>query len=221
MMITEIARHELETEYGKFLLAGFLFGDKQQTVFALWRPDPSGERTATLLRVQYGCINGSVFRAIDCDCGAQIDSALRMIAEAGCGIFVYFSDHEAFGLGIVKKMQIVALEKETRTSFTEIARAQNFELRSADVLWIMPHLFAAVGLDKTVVLLGRNFEKRRRLEELGFKVIRQEEIAIDESKLSEDALRERKEKGSLFVKMTPSLRRLRKFGVSKAANGIE
>jgi hypothetical protein len=85
----------------------------------------------------------------------------------------------------------------------------------------MPHVFAAIGLAKTVVLLGKNFEKRRRLEELGFNVVRQEEIILDESKLSEEALRERNEKNSLFVRMTSTLRKPKELGVHKSANGLE
>src|SRR6266700_2701971 len=99
MMLTEIATHELVTAYGDFNLSGYLFGDNQQTIFALWKPGAMNEVGDILLRIQYGCINGTVFKAIDCDCALQLDAALRQISKHQRGILVYFPDHEAFGLG--------------------------------------------------------------------------------------------------------------------------
>jgi len=213
-MILEIAEHELETEYGTFALSGFIFGDNQQVVFALnhHRTSPP-PKEALLLRIQYGCVNGTAFKAVDCDCGLQIDSALKRISEHGRGVFIYFVDHEAFGLGLINKMRIVAMEKKKQQSFSDIIKSHNYPPLASDVLWTVPFIFDALRLKKDVVLLGTNYEKMERLQQLGFSIARREDIVIDEARLSPDAIRDVNEKKSIFAKMSSTLRRLN-FGRS-------
>jgi GTP cyclohydrolase II len=167
--LTEIATHELDTAYGRFNLAGYLFGDNQQIVFAMWHPSTHSE---PMVRIQYGCINGTVFKATDCDCGAQIDAALRKIASNKAGIFIYFPDHEALGLGLIAKMRLVAEEKKTRKTFSEVLASLNIQPGNFDVMWVVPHIFDRLSIGKTIILLGRNGAKISRLEELGFTIAR-------------------------------------------------
>jgi GTP cyclohydrolase II len=193
-MITKIASHELVTRYERFELSGYLFGDNQQTAFALSYPRAGVPPEETLLRIQYGCINGTVFGAIDCDCAWQIEAALNQIKVAQCGIFIYFADHEGFGLGLAGKMRIVADEKTTGKSFLEVTKIRGVPAVASDVLWVVPHIFEDLKLPKKIIMLGRNPAKAKRLQELGFEIVRSSEIVIDESKLTDDAIRERASK---------------------------
>jgi GTP cyclohydrolase II len=201
MMITHVATHAIETEYGAFSLSGFLFGDNQQVVLVLWNAPPQGK--PTFLRIQYGCLNGTVFRATDCDCKEQINAALHKIASEGHGALVYFADHEAFGLGLASKMQVVAMEKEQQRSFEEIVGQIPLPYPASDVIWTLPHIFDKIGLKKQVHLLSGNLDKAIRLSELGFELVSIKDLEIEESHLHSDALRERaakKRKGQTDVR---------------------
>jgi GTP cyclohydrolase II len=64
-----------------------------------------------LLRIQFGCVNATVFGATDCDCGPQIRWSLSQIQAAESGVFVYFQDHEGHGIGLAGKLKAVEVEK--------------------------------------------------------------------------------------------------------------
>jgi 3,4-dihydroxy 2-butanone 4-phosphate synthase/GTP cyclohydrolase II len=66
----------------------------------------------TLVRVHSECLTGDVFGSHRCDCGAQLDDALRAIAEEGRGVVVYLRGHEGRGIGISHKLAAYNLQDE-------------------------------------------------------------------------------------------------------------
>jgi GTP cyclohydrolase II len=209
MMIKEIARHTLETRFGPFELASFAFGDNQQMVLALWRLDrsPLPASPEILLRIQYGCINGTVFKAVDCDCGFQVESALKRISQSNNGVFIYFADHEAFGFGLASKMEIVSIEKREGKTFFEVLESRGYPRTVSDVLWTMPQIFAAIGVPRKVILLGASEEKFNRLKELDFEVTRVDDLVIDQTELSQSVVQELQTKRSIFSTFINSIMR--------------
>jgi len=62
-----------------------------------------------VVRFQSSCVFGEAFRALDCDCGAQLDAALALIGRDG-GVLIYAWE-EGRGAGIVDKLRAIALQQ--------------------------------------------------------------------------------------------------------------
>ena len=67
---------------------------------------------AVLTRVHSECLTGDVFGSRRCDCGPQLDAAMKLIAAEGRGIVVYLRGHEGRGIGIGHKIRAYSLQDE-------------------------------------------------------------------------------------------------------------
>ena len=68
---------------------------------------PSG----ALVRVHSECLTGDILGSLRCDCGAQLEQALRAVADEGCGAVVYLRGHEGRGIGLAHKIRAYALQE--------------------------------------------------------------------------------------------------------------
>ena len=65
-----------------------------------------------LVRVHSECLTGDVFGSMRCDCGVQLDAAMKMIADEGVGVIIYLRGHEGRGIGIGHKIRAYDLQDE-------------------------------------------------------------------------------------------------------------
>lgn len=65
-----------------------------------------------LVRVHSECLTGDVFGSRRCDCGPQLDAAMKIVNDAGAGVIVYLRGHEGRGIGIGHKIRAYSLQDE-------------------------------------------------------------------------------------------------------------
>ncbi|TQS42664.1 GTP cyclohydrolase II [Cryptosporangium phraense] len=64
-----------------------------------------------IVRVHSECLTGEALGSQRCDCGPQLDSALRLVAETGRGMVLYLRGHEGRGIGLAQKIRAYALQE--------------------------------------------------------------------------------------------------------------
>ena len=110
-LVRQVSEARIPTGWGDFTCKVYeSVLDGEQHV-ALVRGDIAGADNV-LVRVHSECLTGDVFGSMRCDCGVQLDAAMKMIADAGTGVIVYLRGHEGRGIGIGHKIRAYELQDE-------------------------------------------------------------------------------------------------------------
>ncbi len=107
--IVRVAEAAIPTRYGPFRAVGFRNIIDGVEHIALIRGD-LGDGEDVLARVHSECLTGDVFGSRRCDCGTQLDAALRMVAAEGRGVVLYMRGHEGRGIGLMHKLRAYQLQ---------------------------------------------------------------------------------------------------------------
>jgi 3,4-dihydroxy 2-butanone 4-phosphate synthase/GTP cyclohydrolase II len=107
-LVHRVADARLPTQYGEFQVIGYANDVDDAEHVALVFGDVAAQESV-LVRMHSKCLTGDVFGSARCDCGWQLQSAMRMITEAGAGVIVYL-DQEGRGIGLLNKLKAYELQ---------------------------------------------------------------------------------------------------------------
>jgi GTP cyclohydrolase II len=145
---------------------------------------------APLVRIHSQCLTGDVFHSLRCDCRAQLEIALKSIAQEGRGLLIY-EHQEGRGIGLLNKLR--AYELQDKGADTVEANEQlGFEgdLRNYELPGAILRYF---GL-RAVRLISNNPEKVQAVENAGVQVVERVPCLADVVDTREAYLRTKKEK---------------------------
>ena len=179
----------LPTEYGDFQLVAYEGPLENSTHLALVRGEVAG-RDDVLVRIHSECLTGDVFHSMRCDCGAQLQRALKMIAEEGCGALIYLRQ-EGRGIGLVNKIRAYKLQDQGMDTVEA-----NVHLGFAPdprEYGVAAQILTDLGITR-LRLLTNNPVKRAGLESYGLHVSDRVPLQVPSNALNQHYLETKKEK---------------------------
>ena len=187
--VEQIEVVRMPTDYGDFDLHLYRSKIDGQHHLALVRGDLAGKKNV-LVRVHSECLTGDVFGSRRCDCGPQLHSAMRQVAEVGCGVVLYMRQ-EGRGIGLAPKIQAYKLQEQGLDTVEANQKlGYGMDLREYG---IGAQILCDLGL-KTIRLLTNNPRKIVGLEGYGLKITQQVPIKVKANPHNERYLKTKKQK---------------------------
>lgn len=189
--LEKVAEADFPTQFGYFRIYGFRQTEEGQTEEAVaLKMGELDEGPAPLVRIHSQCLTGDVFHSLRCDCRAQLELALKTIAQEGRGLVIY-EHQEGRGIGLLNKLRAYELQDQGADT-VEANQRLGFQsdLRSYELPGAILRYF---GL-KAIRLLSNNPEKVEAVERAGVQVSERVPCLADVLDTREAYLRTKREK---------------------------
>ncbi|MDR2034622.1 MAG: GTP cyclohydrolase II [Helicobacteraceae bacterium] len=187
IQISEIAN--LPTKHGMFLAQVFKEKQKEHLLIRTERFDCP----APLVRVHSECLTGDALFSRKCDCGEQLDLAMRLIANEGCGAILYLRQ-EGRNIGLFNKINAYALQDQgldTIEANHQLGFAE--DERSYE---IAEYMLEFLGVKK-IRLLTNNPNKIESLKSV--EIVERVSLIVASNPFNENYLRVKREKSGHFL----------------------
>jgi GTP cyclohydrolase II len=185
----KVAEAKLPTRFGRFRILGYESQGGLESAIALIIGQPQRAR-APLVRIHSQCLTGDVLGSLRCDCGWQLQTALKQIAREKCGVLIYHLQ-EGRGIGLLNKL--LAYELQDQGSDTVEANQQLGFAADARDYDICVDILKLLSI-KQVRLLSNNPEKIAALERNAISVVERVPLVMKPSKMTRKYLAAKKKK---------------------------
>jgi 3,4-dihydroxy 2-butanone 4-phosphate synthase/GTP cyclohydrolase II len=187
LIVERKVRARIPTKEGEFFLDLYTNNWDEKEHLALVFGNVEG-KPDVLVRVHSECFTGDVLGSQRCDCGEQLEAAMKMIANAGEGVLIYLRQ-EGRGIGLLDKLRAYNLQDQGYDT-VEANLALGHQADERDYT-IAAHILAELGVD-SVRLLTNNPLKIEHLNKLGVPVTQR--VPLEATPNAENA-------GYLFTKV--------------------
>ncbi|MEO1862681.1 MAG: bifunctional 3,4-dihydroxy-2-butanone-4-phosphate synthase/GTP cyclohydrolase II [Verrucomicrobiia bacterium] len=179
----------MPTDFGEFDLHLYLSTIDGQHHLALVKGSMSARRR-TLVRVHSECLTGDVFGSRRCDCGPQLQQAMKQVSAAGHGVILYMRQ-EGRGIGLAPKIKAYKLQQKGYDT-VEANEKLGFPMDLREY-GIGAQILADIGIKK-IRLLTNNPKKIVGLEGYGLEVVERVPIRVKPNKHNKNYLKTKREK---------------------------
>ena len=188
-LIEEKETVDLPTEFGNFKLISFEQKDTKDIHLALKKGEWD-EDDEVLVRVHSSCVTGDILGSLRCDCGSQLQRALKMIDKKGQGLLLYMNQ-EGRGIGLINKLKAYVLQEKGYDT-VEANHKLGFKMDHRDY-GVGAQILKSLGIKK-INLLTNNPKKRVGLIGYGLKIMRNTKIEIKPNSFNKKYLETKRDK---------------------------
>ena len=188
-LIEEVVKVDMPTRYGNFKLIAFREKHSSNEHLALikgvWNIDEP-----VLVRVHSSCFTGDILGSLRCDCGEQLQTAMRMVEKEGRGVILYMNQ-EGRGIGLLNKLKAYRLQEQGLDT-VEANIHLGFQMDQRDY-GIGAQILRHLGISK-LRLLSNNPKKRVGLIGYGLEIVENIPIEITPNPHNEKYLQTKRDK---------------------------
>lgn len=188
-LVEEIVTVDMPTKHGDFKLVDFKQISTGEQHLALikgtWEKDEP-----VLVRVHSSCVTGDVLHSLRCDCGDQLEAAMKMVNAEGKGVVLYMNQ-EGRGIGLTNKLKAYKLQEEGKDT-VEANLALGFKNDERDY-GVGAQILRHLGVSK-IKLISNNPKKRAGLLGYGLEIVECVPIEIPANPHNEFYLKTKRDK---------------------------
>ncbi|KQT18502.1 hypothetical protein ASG31_07230 [Chryseobacterium sp. Leaf404] len=187
-MLTIQAQTKIPTDFGNYNVYAFSESEEDWKPHLVWVAENTDFCKTVNVRFHSECITGEVFHSRKCECGQQLDSAMKYMSENG-GIIIYLRQ-EGRNIGIINKLRAYALQEqgfdtvEANLKLGLPADGRNFDV-AVEILNILNV--------KEINLLTNNPDKIKSLENSNIKLNIRIPLEIESNGINESYLTKKKD----------------------------